>query len=485
MPRKARIDAPGALHHIIVRGIERRNIFDDDTDRINFMDRLGKVLLETDTKCFSWALIPNHFHLLLRTGACPLSTIMRRLLTGHAMNYNRRHRRSGQLFQNRYKSILCQEDTYLLELVRYIHLNPIRARIVTDIKALDKYSFCGHAVIMGKKKQDWQDDGYVLKLFDGKRSTARRRYKIFVQKGIQEGKRPDLTGGGLIRSSGGWFVLKSLRRANIHFKSDERVLGDSDFVERVLKAADETLERKYELQSKGYNIDKLSDIVAEIFSINPEEIFQPGKQPVKVKARSLFCYWAVRELGFTMADLAPKLNISQPAVSMSTQRGEQIASENESYNLRGVPQSGYCLNNPISFIDPLGLDASDILPGIRKALIGGAKGGAYAVGEAIKFVGSNVKPSEHTLNVTIDGATIFATASAISANIPATITFTIIGGSAKALKSTLYSDTPCNDAISQGIQSAVQAPPAIDPIVDKIIEESLRIYIETYNLPRN
>jgi len=328
MPRKARIDAPGALHHIIVRGIERRKIFDDDVDRINFLDRLGKVLLETDTKCFSWALIPNHFHLLLRTGACPLSTVMRRLLTGHAMYYNRCHHRSGQLFQNRYKSILCQEDTYLLELVRYIHLNPIRAKLVTDIKSLDKYSFCGHAVIMGKRNKDWQDDGYVLKLFDSKRSTARRRYKIFVQKGIQEGKRPDLTGGGLIRSSGGWSVLKSLRRANIHSKSDERMLGDSDFVESVLKVADEAIERKYYLKSKGYNTDKLSDRVANIFSINPEDIFQPGKQPVKVKARSLFCYWAVRELGFTMANLAPMLNISQPAVSMSVQRGEQIASEN-------------------------------------------------------------------------------------------------------------------------------------------------------------
>jgi REP element-mobilizing transposase RayT len=82
MPRKARIDAPGALHHIIVRGIERRKIFKDDTDRINFLDRLGKVLSETGTTCFAWALIPNHFHLLLRTGACPLSTVMRRLLTG-------------------------------------------------------------------------------------------------------------------------------------------------------------------------------------------------------------------------------------------------------------------------------------------------------------------------------------------------------------------------------------------------------------------
>jgi len=328
MPRKARIDAPGALHHIIVRGIERRKIFEDDTDRVNFLDRLGKLLSETGTKCFAWALIHNHFHLLLRTGACPLSTVMRRLLTSHAMNFNRRHRRSGQLFQNRYKSILCQEDTYLLELVRYIHLNPIRAGLVADIKVLDKYPFCGHAVIIGKKKKEWQDDAYVLKLFDHKRPTARRRYKIFVQKGIQEGKRPELTGGGLIRSSGGWSVIKSLRRANIHFKSDERILGDSDFVEGVLKDANESLERKYQLKSQGYDIDKLAERVATIFSIKSEEIFQPGKQPVKVKARSLFCYWAVRELGVIMADLAPKLNISQPAVSISVRRGEQIASEN-------------------------------------------------------------------------------------------------------------------------------------------------------------
>jgi hypothetical protein len=254
---------------------------------------------------------------------------MRRLLTSHAMNFNRRHRRSGQLFQNRYKSILCREDTYLLELVRYIHLNPIRARLASDIKTLDKYPFCGHGVIMGKKKREWQDDAYVLKLFSDKKSTARRRYKIFVQKGLQQGKRPEFTGGGLIRSSGGWSVIKSFRRANIHFKSDERILGDSDFVEGVLKTADESLERRYLLKSQGYDIDKLADRVAENFPIKPDQIFQPGKQPVKVKARSLLCYWAVRKLGITMVELASRLNISQPAVSVCVRRGERMASEND------------------------------------------------------------------------------------------------------------------------------------------------------------
>jgi REP element-mobilizing transposase RayT len=101
MPRKARIDAPGALHHIIVRGIERRRIFCDDQDRDNFIERLGDIVIETETFCLAWALIPNHAHILLRSGQTRLATAMRRLLTGYAVSYNRRHRRHGHLFQNR------------------------------------------------------------------------------------------------------------------------------------------------------------------------------------------------------------------------------------------------------------------------------------------------------------------------------------------------------------------------------------------------
>ena len=157
MPPKSRIDAPGSLHHVIVRGIARRKIYFDDLDRDQFLDRLGSVLDDTGTACFSWALIPNHFHLLLKTGLVPLSTVMRRLLTGYAVTFNRRHRRSGHLFQNRYKSILCQEDTYLLELTRYIHLNPMRAKLIKNIRELDRYPYAGHSVIMGRADIDWQN----------------------------------------------------------------------------------------------------------------------------------------------------------------------------------------------------------------------------------------------------------------------------------------------------------------------------------------
>ena len=257
MPRQARIDAPGALHHIIIRGIERRKIFQDDNDRENFLQRLGENITESSTACYGWALMPNHAHLLLRTGVVPIATVMRRLLTGYAVSYNRRHRRHGQLFQNRYKSILCQEDPYLLELVRYVHLNPLRGQIIFDLQSLDVYAYTGHSHILGRRENSWQDINYILGLFDRKVALARRRYRAFVQGGIGQGRRLDLVGGGLIRSLGGWDKVKSLRGDVRRVKGDERILGDSDFVLEVLEACGETFDRRYQLRSQGYDLKGL------------------------------------------------------------------------------------------------------------------------------------------------------------------------------------------------------------------------------------
>jgi REP element-mobilizing transposase RayT len=328
MPRKARLDAPGALHHIIARGIARKKIFDDNADRDFFVDRLGLIISETSTQCFAWSLIPNHFHLLLKTGATPIATVMKRLLTSHAMHYNRRHKRHGHLFQNRYKSILCQEDTYLLELVRYIHLNPLRAKLVDDIKGLNKYPYAGHSVIMGKTAAAWQNDRYILGLFGHKITLARRRYQVFVEKGIADGKRPELTGGGLIRSVGGWVAAKALRKANTMQKGDERILGDGDFVDAMLSEANEAYERKYGLKEKGIDVDALSQRAAQIAGIETSQVWSSGKQPKVVYARSLMCYWATSELGITQAWLSKRLKLSQPAISLSVARGRTIAVEN-------------------------------------------------------------------------------------------------------------------------------------------------------------
>ena len=329
MPRKSRVDAPGALHHVIARGIERTKIYRDDLDCKNFVERLSTILPETGTHCFAWALLPNHFHLLLRTGRVPLATVMRRLLTGYAVSCNLRHHRHGHLFQNRYKSILCQEETYLLELVRYIHLNPLRSGIVKNIKGLNTFPFSGHGFILGKFKNDWQDTKYVLRLFGKTKVSARNRYRLFIERGIAEGRRNDLIGGGLIRSSGGWAKVVAMRKAKIFQKSDERILGDGDFVEQVLSTAQERFARKYELESKGFDLNKVAEKVSAFVGVKPSDLRGPNKERIRVKARSLFCFWASKELGISMTELSRELQISLSAVAQSVKRGEKIALEND------------------------------------------------------------------------------------------------------------------------------------------------------------
>jgi putative transposase len=297
MPRKARIDAPGALHHIIVRGIDRSAIFRDDHDCDQYLERLDLVLTDTETPCYAWALIPNHFHLLLKTGKTPFASVMRRLLTGHTMYYNRRHRRHGHLFQNRYKSILCQEETYLRELVRYIHLNPLRAGLVEDMKALDTHLYCGHSALVANVKKDWQQVDYVLGFFGKRKAEARKRYRNFVAEGIEHGQRPELTGGGLLHSIGGWAALKSLCSQKDWVKSHERILGDSDFVNTVLQHADEQMESSYRLKSEGFGLDDIAKRVAQVMSLPLEIVWEKSRRPRVVEARSLLCFWAAKNWG--------------------------------------------------------------------------------------------------------------------------------------------------------------------------------------------
>ena len=323
------MDAPGVLHHIMIRGIERRKIFISDMDREDFLERLSKLLPETQTACYAWVLIPNHAHFLFRTGLAPLETVMRRLLTGYAVSFNRRHKRNGQLFHNRYKSIVCQEDAYFKELVRYIHLNPVRAGIVKGVKELNRYAYCGHSTVMGKKKRPWQDVDHVLGYFSTTAKRARKAYVNYVNEGICRGRQDELTGGGLVRSAGGWAEVKEMRRhGQVHVMSDDRILGDSEFVESVLSQAEEKYERHYALKRRGYDLDRIAERVAEIYGMEPREILCRGKQQRKVRARSLCCFWAVSELGMSLRELAKRLEMSPPAVGFSVERGEAIAHEN-------------------------------------------------------------------------------------------------------------------------------------------------------------
>ena len=326
MPRLARLDAPGVLQHIMIRGIERRAIFRDDQDRQDFLNRLAVLLPMSQTQCYAWVLMKNHVHLLLRSGVTGISQLMRRLLTGYAVYFNHRYRRHGQLFQNRFKSIICQEDVYFRELVRYIHLNPVRAKVVGDIVSLNRYAFCGHSVLMGEQKNPWQETDYVFSYFGKTVSDARKDYLEYVKSGFNQGRRPELTGGGLVKSLGGWRALKKIRlKGQDRIKSDARILGDSDFVTQILEQANEKLDRHYELKSRGYDLTKVEERVIEIFGIDRDVIYSRGRRKQQMQARSLFCHWAVHELGISRTEIAICLGMTQPGVGYAVNRGAQIA----------------------------------------------------------------------------------------------------------------------------------------------------------------
>jgi REP element-mobilizing transposase RayT len=320
MPRQARLDSPGTLHHVILRGIEKRDIVKNRYDRKDFVSRMGDVAIETETIIYAWALLPNHAHILLRSGAQGLPRYMRRLLTGYAIGYNRRHNRNGHLFQNRYKSIVCDEDSYFQELVRYIHLNPLRAGLVKSLAELDSYPWCGHAVIIGKMKNGWQDRDYVLSWFGRKEGQAKKEYRRFVGSGVEQGSRPDLVGGGLVRSLGGWSQVGSLRRRGERVPCDDRVLGTGDFVEGVLKEADRNLRSQMAQKANDKSPEQFIEEECKKEKIAVKELVSGSRRGQIPQMRSRIAYRLVAEFGLPMAEVARYLGISTSGICRAIQR---------------------------------------------------------------------------------------------------------------------------------------------------------------------
>ena len=248
---------------------------------------------------------------------------MRRLLSWYAQNFNRRHHRCGHLFQNRYRSILCEEDPYLLELVRYIHLNPIRAGILSGVSQLNRYALTGHATIMGESDHDWQDVDDVLGMFSEDRKTAKTAYLRFVTSGISQGRRKDLVGGGLVRSMGGWAALKQSRQDGVQMMSDERILGSGEFVESVLSQADEVFEKRTLARAQGLNLDILVQIVAEHLGADADSIKSPVKARTASRARGIVCFLAGDRLGMKGAEIAMKMHLTPSSVSKLSAKGRK------------------------------------------------------------------------------------------------------------------------------------------------------------------
>ncbi len=323
MPRQPRLDAPGVLHHVMVRGLERQPIFRDDADRADFVTRLA-ALAESGALCvLAWALLPNHAHLLVRTGTRALPRSMRSLLTGYAGAFNRRHRRVGHLFQNRYKSIVVEEEPYLLELVRYLHLNPLRAKVVSDLRALARYPWTGHSALLGTVSRPWQATAQVLEQFGRPRARARQAYRAFVAEGASQGRRPELQGGGLLRSTGGWAAVAALRRGREAYLGDERILGSPEFVEEIRREVDK-VSSPPTLRLTG------EDVVARVcrhVGIAPERLQGGGRSPQITRARTGIAYLWLEVLGRAGRSLAPALGVRPQSVYRAAVRGREESGE--------------------------------------------------------------------------------------------------------------------------------------------------------------
>ena len=322
MPRQARLDAPGTLHHVIGRGIERRPIFREVADYEDFVARLETAATWGGASVFAWALIPNHFHLVVRTGEASLPSVMRRVMTGYAVAFNLRHDRHGHVFQNRYRSIVCEEESYLLELVRYVHLNPLRARLAKSLEELEVFPYSGHSALMGRVERAWQDTDEVLGRFGPTAEAGRAGYAEFVRAGVGQGRRPELVGGGLRRSCGGWLQGRGRGQGEEGepLAHDERVLGSSDFVRELLAEAD--WERRQALGKPRMGLGALGAAVVSHAGVSERDLRSGLKRPDAVAARCAFTQLAVLEHGHSASAVARYLGVAPSTAQRQVARGE-------------------------------------------------------------------------------------------------------------------------------------------------------------------
>jgi hypothetical protein len=257
---------------------------------------------------------------------------MQRLLGGYAGAFNRRHKRHGHLLQNRFKSILVEEEPYLLQLVRYLHLNPVRAGLVSDLDELDRYPWSGHSRLMGRVDDGWQDVDWVLSQFGRQVGAARRAYRQFIAEGWGHGRRPELEGGGLRRSRTGWERLEALNRGRERWAFDERVLGSGEFVEAVLAAQERRAMRPSPHPARAARlIRRLVERVAVAWAVEPHAIASSTKERPVVAARAVVSYIAVRHGRLPLVRVARQLEVSPCTVMRGARIGKQVADR------RGLP----------------------------------------------------------------------------------------------------------------------------------------------------
>ena len=325
MPRQARLDSPGTLHHVIVRGINKRRIVDDEEDRKDFVRRLGELAEETQTVIYAWALMSNHAHLLVCSGPAGIAKLMRRLLTGYAVSYNQRHRRYGICFRTGTSRWFATGIVILRSwCATYIHLNPLRVGLAKDLRELERYPYCGHGTILGRHANSWQNRDSVLAQFGRGEAQSMEMYRRYMADGVSLGRRPELVGGARRRGSGEWSSAGGPRRRGERESTDERILGSGEFVERILKETDARMMRQQGLKNIKRQAERVVVEGCKKLGVSVTELRSGGRRGVTAQVRAEIARRLVEDYGLTLAEVARQVGISTSGVSKLLSRSLSI-----------------------------------------------------------------------------------------------------------------------------------------------------------------
>jgi REP-associated tyrosine transposase len=294
MARKPRLHVAGGLYHVIWRGNEQRDIFFDDEDRERFYALLSEGVERFGYRVHGFCLMTNHVHLALQAGKDPLSRPLQNLAFRYTQALNRKLGRVGHLFQGRYQALLVDHDAYLLELVRYVHLNPVRSRLVRDPA---EYRWSAHRAYLGRVALSWLTTESVLGQLGGSLGVARRRYARFVAEGIGQGHRPELYGG----------------------EEDSRVIGDERFVEQLNRQA-------VLVQARGrVSLDGLVAHVCAGYRLDEAALRAPGRQRIAAQARALVGWLVLQTKAATLAAVALRFGREASGLGRQVARLEREA----------------------------------------------------------------------------------------------------------------------------------------------------------------
>lgn len=300
MARRPRIHFPGAFYHVIARGNRKQGIFRDEKDIKQFLTYLSRCKHRFAFRLYAYVLMHNHLHFLIEVGEVPLSRIMQSLLFAYASYFNRRYGEVGHLFQGRYKAILCDKDAYLLELIRYIHLNPVRARVA---KSPEDYAWSSHRSYLGKGERHLIDEGFVLDQFGASRSLARRRYRQFV-----------------------WERISGEREEKYYRVKDQRYLGGDEFINRIEMEKEGLMDGVYDI-----TLEAISDEASRVMGIRKEKLYSLTRDREGAYGRGIVAYLARVISDYSVKEIGEHFRRSPVAMSEAIMKVEDRMQRDRSF----------------------------------------------------------------------------------------------------------------------------------------------------------